>query len=322
VQWQIAVTGNPAVKAMAPSVTSADLYRAPWHSPGGALSLDSMLGWATLMSANALQRGLPTGDGDPADMVELGAAMADGTTLTSRTPVAAQPIVAKYLPWIVETGMGHPDRDKIWEWRDESDWPLPDTQYKPYYLEGDGPTNTASGRLVDREPTVDFADTYLYDPRRPVPSLGGTLMKISEYDGAADQRPVQGRDDVLCFTTGVLEEAVEVTGPVSATLFVSSSAVDTDFTAKLVDIHPDGRAIILCDGIQRMRYRDSLAKPELMEPGEIYEISIDLIATSNVFLPGHEILLEISSSNFPRYDRNSNTGGVITQEHLADMVTA
>jgi putative CocE/NonD family hydrolase len=98
--------------------------------------------------------------------------------------------------------------------------------------------------------------------------------------------------------------------------------VDTDFTAKLLDVHPDGRAIILCDGIQRMRYRKSLTSPDLMTPGEIYEITVDLIATSNVFLPGHRIMVEISSSNFPRYDRNSNTGGVIAAEHEFDMVSA
>jgi hypothetical protein len=111
-------------------------------------------------------------------------------------------------------------------------------------------------------------------------------------------------------------------GPVSATLYVSSSALDTDFTAKLVDVHPDGRAIILCAGIQRMRCRNSLAEPELMTPGEVYEIGIDLIATANVFLPGHRIMVEVSSSNFPRYDRNSNTGGVIAQEHLSEMAVA
>jgi putative CocE/NonD family hydrolase len=133
---------------------------------------------------------------------------------------------------------------------------------------------------------------------------------------------VHSRDDVLCFRSGVLEKPVEVTGPVRATLYVSSSVVDTDFTAKLVDVCPDGRAIILCDGIQRMRYRNSLSNPELMTPGEVYEITIDLIATSNVFLPGHRILIEVSSSNFPRYDRNSNTGRVIAQERESDMVPA
>jgi putative CocE/NonD family hydrolase len=133
---------------------------------------------------------------------------------------------------------------------------------------------------------------------------------------------VHGRDDVLCFATEELQDPLEVTGPVAATLFVSSSALDTDFTAKLVDVQPDGRAIILCDGIQRMRYRQSLSESVLMTPNQVYEITIDLIATSNVFLPGHRLLVEISSSNFPRYDRNSNTGGVIAHEDLSDIVVA
>ena len=147
-------------------------------------------------------------------------------------------------------------------------------------------------------------------------------MSLTGYDGPADQRPLHDRDDVLVFTTEVLEEPVEVTGPVSARLFVSSSAVDTDFTAKLLDVHPDGRAIVLCDGILRMRYREGLDAPRLMTPGEVYEVEVDLIATANVFLAGHRIMVEISSSNFPRYDRNSNTGGIIAQEHLSDMVAA
>lgn len=120
----------------------------------------------------------------------------------------------------------------------------------------------------------------------------------------------------------MLEEAVEVTGPVSLTLFVSSSAVDTDFTAKLVDVFPDGRAINLCDGILRARYRHGLATEELMEPGTVYEITVDMTATSNVFLPGHRIRVDVSSSNFPRYDRNTNTGGVIARESEEQMIPA
>lgn len=140
--------------------------------------------------------------------------------------------------------------------------------------------------------------------------------------GPADQRTVEEREDVLCFTTPVLDEPVEVTGHVSLTLFASSSALDTDFTGKLVDVHPDGRALYLTDGILRARYRDSLAEPEPLEPGKVYELTLDLSVTSNVFLPGHRIRLEVSSSNFPRYDRNTNTGGRIAEDSADDAVVA
>ncbi|WP_405539581.1 CocE/NonD family hydrolase [Streptomyces sp. NBC_00075] len=212
------------------------------------------------------------------------------------------------------------------QWRDEQEWPLPDTQYIDYHLTGSGPANTATGGglLTTTTPEAGCQDTYLYDPRRPVPTLGGTVLGLRPEDpiGPVDQRPNETREDVLCYTTPVLTQPVEVTGHVSLTLFASSSAVDTDFTGKLVDVHPDGRAIILCEGMQRTRYRNSLADPELMQPGNIYEVTVDLAVTSNVFLPGHRIRLEVSSSNFPRYNVNTNTGGIIAQETEADMITA
>jgi uncharacterized protein len=122
------------------------------------------------------------------------------------------------------------------------------------------------------------------------------------------------RDDVLVYSSPVLDRPVEVTGPIELCLFVASSARDTDFTGKLVDVYPDGRAIILTEGILRARYRNSLTEPELLEPEAIYELRLNLWATANVFLPGHRIRLEVSSSNFPRFDRNSNTGGDIVSE--------
>jgi putative CocE/NonD family hydrolase len=140
--------------------------------------------------------------------------------------------------------------------------------------------------------------------------------------GPVGQRRAESREDVLCYTTPVLERPVEVTGHVSLTLFVSSSALDTDFTGKLVDVFPDGRALYLTDGILRARYRTSLADPELLAPGQVYEVTIDLSVTSNVFVPGHRIRLEISSSNFPRYDRNTNTGGTITEDRDEDVQIA
>jgi putative CocE/NonD family hydrolase len=211
------------------------------------------------------------------------------------------------------------------QWRDEQDWPLPDTRWTDYHLASGGHANTADGDgVLTTAPAAGAErDTYLYDPRRPVPTAGGACLPMTPgFGGPVDQRAVTARDDVLCYTTPVLDEPVEVTGPISVTLFVSSSAVDTDFTAKLVDVFPDGRAINLCDGILRARYRDRLDREELMKPGTIYEISVDMTATANVFLPGHRIRLDISSSNFPRYDRNTNTGGVIARESEDQMIPA
>ncbi len=211
------------------------------------------------------------------------------------------------------------------EWRTESDWPLPDTQYQPYYLHSRGEANTlhGDGTLSTEPPDEEPSDVYLYNPLRPVPTVGGqVLFPGSNVMGPRDQREVELRDDVLVYSTPVLEQAVEVTGPIELRLFVSSSAPDTDFTGKLVDVHPDGRAMILTEGILRTRYRNSFRELELMEPDTVYELRLNLWATANVFLPGHRIRLEVSSSNFPRFDRNSNTGGVIASESRAQYQSA
>jgi uncharacterized protein len=212
------------------------------------------------------------------------------------------------------------------QWRDEPDWPLPGTSYVDYHLHSSGRANTADGDgELHPEPSGEQrADTYLYDPLRPVPTVGGRIMAPSTANaaGPVDQRRVEAREDVLCYTTPVLDHPVEVTGHVSLTLFVSSSAADTDFTGKLVDVFPDGRAIFLTDGILRARYRNSLAQPEPLTPEQVYEVTLDLSVTSNVFLPGHRIRLEVSSSNFPRFDRNTNTGAAVTEDGDEDVRVA
>lgn len=203
------------------------------------------------------------------------------------------------------------------EWRTAPDWPLPETRHRPYYLHSRGGANSlrGDGWLSTEPPGDEPPDVYLYNPLRPVPTVGGqVILPGANAMGPCDQHKVEQRDDVLVYDTPPLERAVEVIGPIELRLFVSSSAPDTDFTGKLVDVHPDGRAIILTEGILRARYRNSLTTPELLEPGVIYELRLNLWATANVFLPGHRIRLEVSSSNFPRFDRNSNTGGVIAQE--------
>ena len=195
------------------------------------------------------------------------------------------------------------------EWRDENEWPLARTQYTPYYFHSLGSANSlkGDGMISTAKPGDEPADTFVYDPARPVPTHGGCLLFGDKF-GAQDQREIEKRDDVLIFTSQKLSEALEVTGPVKVVLYAASSAPDTDWTAKLVDVYPDGRAFNLCDGIIRARYRDSAKEPTLIEPGKIYRYEVDLWVTSNVFLAGHRIRVEISSSNFPRLDRNPNTG--------------
>ena len=213
-------------------------------------------------------------------------------------------------------------------WREEADWPLPDTDWQQWYLHSAGSAGTKAedGVLAKHTPGDEPADSYLYDPRNPVPTVGGASflpgLFIAANAGPRDQREVEQRADVLCYTSEVLTADMEVTGPVRLVLYVSSSAVDTDFTGKLVDVHPDGTALILTDGILRARYRESLSTQKLMTPGEVYRIEIDLVATANVFAAGHRIRLEVSSANFPRFDRNTNSGGVIAQETAADFVRA
>ena len=202
------------------------------------------------------------------------------------------------------------------EWRDASDWPLPEAQVRPLYLHSGGSANTRSGNgalSFEAPAAAEPPDTYVYDPLDPVPSMGGpTLTQVGgEFGwnaGPYDQRDVETRPDVLVYTSEPLEAPLEVIGPIDLILYASSSALDTDFTAKLVDVWPNGRAENLTDGILRARYRESLAEARLLEPGRIEEFRIYVGPTANTFLRGHRIRLEVSSSNFPRFDPNPNTG--------------
>lgn len=198
------------------------------------------------------------------------------------------------------------------QWRDEDDWPLARAKSTKYFLHSQGQANTAQGNgsLLLTTPGTEPSDKFVYDPANPVPTIGGPLCCDSEHlaAGPRDQRSVEGRNDVLIYSTPPLDHDLEVTGPVRLEFFAASSAVDTDFTAKLLDVAPDGTAINLTEGILRARYRDSQTTPALLKPAQTYSLSIDLWATSNVFRTGHKIRLEVSSSNFPRFDRNLNTG--------------
>ncbi len=199
------------------------------------------------------------------------------------------------------------------QWRSADQWPLANTTYRKLYLDSGGRANSRQGDgvLSFSPPQKNALDEFVYDPATPVPSLGGhTCCTGTDTEaGGYDQSDIEMRNDVLVYTSDVLEEGIEVTGPLEVVLQVSSSAIDTDFTAKLVDVYPDGRAFNVQEGAIRMRHREGLAKKALMTPGEMYEVHLDLHASSNFYGKGHRIRLEVSSSNFPRWQRNLNTGG-------------
>jgi putative CocE/NonD family hydrolase len=204
------------------------------------------------------------------------------------------------------------------EWRDEQEWPLARAVPTPFYLRSGGAAGTTpdDGRLDTTPPSSEPPDRYTYDPDDPVPTgaMGGYSRAPS------DPTEIETRSDVLVYTSEPMTEPLEVTGYVELVLWASSSAPDTDFTGKLIDVAPDGTARTLTDGILRARYRNGFDAPELLTPGEPTELRIDLLATSNVFLPGHRIRVEVSSSNFPRFDRNPNTGapfGSDAEVHVA-----
>ena len=183
------------------------------------------------------------------------------------------------------------------EWRYADDWPVPSIE-QAWYLQKDGSLQTTIA-------TEEEQFTYSYDPTNPVPTIGGGNLNIPA--GPFDQRPVENRSDVLIFTSPVLEQPYEATGAIKARLFVSSDCPDTDFTVKLTDVYPDGRSMLITDGILRMRNRNGFDHWELMEPGTVYQVDVDLWSTSYVWNTGHQIRIAISSSNYPRCLNNPNT---------------
>jgi len=184
-------------------------------------------------------------------------------------------------------------------WRTAAHWPPP-AERTPYYLHADG-------RLRRSKPDQPHsALSYNYDPRNPVPTIGGRNLYLAA--GPLDQRPVESRDDVLLFTSAPLAKPLEVTGPITADLYVSSDCPDTDFTVKLTDVYPDGRSLLVCDGIRRARFRKSFSEEEPLEPGRVVRLNVDLWSTSLVFGCGHRIRVAVSSSNCPRFEPNPNNG--------------
>ncbi len=200
------------------------------------------------------------------------------------------------------------------QWQSSDTWPPAGAKPVTYYLASGGHANSLNGdgALLTSPPSSNAADEFVYDPMNPVPTHGGGFccMGADYKPGAIDQRSLEARNDILVYSTGPLKEGIEVSGPVDVTLYVSSDAKDTDFTVKLIEVLPDGTAYNIDENIQRARYRDGYDKPPVwMEKGKVYKVTFQPMQTSNYFAPGHELRVEVSSSNFPRYDRNLNTGG-------------
>ena len=212
------------------------------------------------------------------------------------------------------------------EWVLENEYPLARTEYRPFYFASGGKANgdRGDGRLTWQKPAGSSpADRFRYDPNDPVPSLGGNnCCGTPTPAGPRDQRPIERRQDVLIYTSEPLPQEIEVTGPVKVVLHASSDAPDTDFVAKLVDVHPDGTSYNMAEGIVRARYRESVAAPTPLTPGKVYRFEIDMVGTSVAFLRGHRIRVHVTSSHFPQFDRNPNTGarfGATSEVRVAEQ---
>ena len=247
-----------------------------------------------------------------------------GSVASSAYGIDLQGQLLRYFNhWLKDEDNGVPDDRPVTifvmgdnTWREEDEWPLSRAETVPFFISSNGKANSlwGDGRLVRDAPgDGEPPDVYVYNPLDPVLTRGGPVICDAGVvpAGAYDQRLVESRHDVLVYTTAELEEPLEVTGPVTATIYASSSAPDTDFTAKLVDVGPDGYARNVTEGIIRARSREAGQPASAIAPGTVYKYDIDMWATSNVFKRGHRVRLEVSSSNFPKYDRNTNTGGPI-----------
>ena len=199
------------------------------------------------------------------------------------------------------------------KWQQAESFPLPNTSVQNFYLSSEGKANTSNGngRLIIKPATTDMPDAFTYDPMNPVPSYGGNVCCSGNavQGGSFDQSKMELRDDILVYTSDELKEGTEITGFIESTLYVSSTGLDTDITLKLIDVYPDGKAYNLDETIQRLRYKEGYNKEVWMEKGKVYKVDLTPLVTSNYFAAGHKIRIEVSSSNFPRFDRNMNTGG-------------
>lgn len=197
------------------------------------------------------------------------------------------------------------------KWRSENDWPIPGTQFRELYLDSKGKANSVrgDGKLTFTKPSASGSDNYIYDPLHPVPTTGGNnCCGTPTQAGPYDQRPLERREDIVVYTGEYLTDTITIAGPVRMKLHAATDGTDTDWMIKLIDVYPNGYAMPVSEGILRARFREGLDKMKLLKPNQTYEYDIELTGTANAFLPGHRIRIDITSSNFPQFDRNPNTG--------------
>lgn len=301
------------------AITVPALHTAAWYDIFQGGSIRNYEGLRTSAGSEAARRGQHllviigghAGSGRQIGDVDFGAAAAESTE---------SDVTLDWYDYLFRGARNHfsekPVRIFVMglnQWRDEDAWPPSNVRPRKYFLHSTTAANSLRGDgslSTDAPQAAETADHYVFDPANPVPTIGGPLCCDAQHlpAGPRDQRPAESREDVLVYSTPALASDLEVTGPVTLELYAKSSAVDTDFTAKLVDVWPNGFAQNLTEGIVRARYRDSQEKPELLNPGQLYKFAVDLWSTANVFRQGHRLRLEVSSSNFPRFDRNLNTG--------------
>jgi putative CocE/NonD family hydrolase len=211
-------------------------------------------------------------------------------------------------------------------WREEDDWPVPRAREERWFLHGDGNVAAEGGSLSREAPGEEPPDQYTFDPRDPAPTIGGPTSIPGKFmrtnSGPLDQRPAEERPDTLVFSSAVLDEPMEVTGPLLLVLHAATDARDADFVGTLSDVDEEGTSRILAQGVLRARFREGLEKTAEVEPGRPYELIVDLVATSNVFLPGHRMRLTVTSSSFPRFDRNAGTGAPPGEVREDDLTVA
>jgi putative CocE/NonD family hydrolase len=216
----------------------------------------------------------------------------------------------------IQNGLGSEDPVRLFymganQWRSEKDWPIPGTKYQEVFLTGGGHANTlrGDGQLSFNKPVNSGTDQYVYDPNNPVETHGGNnCCGTPTIAGPRDQRPIEQREDVLVYTSEILKTQLTIAGNVRFKMYASTDGPDTDWMIKLTDVYPDGTSMPISEGMLRAKFREGLDQIKLLKPGEVYAYDIELTGTANVFKPGHRIRIDITSSNFPQFDRNPNTG--------------